>query len=228
MDDHTDASRKFRNCSPRLSEPSTSDCFSRLGATPTEDPEEELERYKLEAKQAYDTLIQMGGRPTRPIRPTPSWKKVLVGGELCYRYAEQVETLFYDIWYGYEPSPNISLTEADFIAGHWREERGRYKEELRRWQEFLDTQQWRRKHRPDFAKEEDTERQRYPHDPQLTASLKKRTDWKEYQAYFQKGIDRLKRGMKGDRRAVEAIQRKDAEVDWSTGLGKFRGLHHEG
>ncbi len=57
------------------------------------------------------------------------------------------------------------------------------------------------------------ERQRYQHDPQLTASLKKGTDWKEYEAYFQKGIDRLKRGMEGDRRAVKAIQRKDAEVD---------------
>ncbi len=72
------------------------------------------------------------------------------------------------------------------------------------------------------------ERQRYPHDPQLTASLNKLTDWKEYQAYFQWGIDRLKRGMEGDRRAVEAIQRNDPEVDWSTGLGKFRGSSHEG
>ena len=228
MDNHTDASTKFRNCSPRLSEPPTPDCSPRLSETPTEDHEDELERYKLESKQAYDTLIQMGGRPTRPIRPTPPWKKVLVGGELCYRYAEQVETLFYDIWYGYEPGPNTSLTEADFIMGHWQEERGRCKEELRRWQEFLDTQQWRREHRPDFAREEDMERQRYPHDPQLTASLKKLTDWKEYQAYFQKGIERLKRGMEGDRRAVEAIERKDLRVDWSTGLGKFRGSSHEG
>ncbi len=34
--------------------------------------------------------------------------------------------------------------------------------------------------------------------------------------------------MEGDRQAVEAIQRKDLEVDWSTGLGKFRGLYNEG
>ena len=214
MDDHTDASRKFRNCSPRLSEPPTPppDCSPSLSQTPIEDPEEELERYKLEAKQAYDTLIQMGGRPTRPIRPTPPWTKVPVGGEIWYRYTEQYEELFYDSWYGYKPGPNNSLTEADFIGGHWFQERGRCNEELRRWQDFLDAQQRKREHHPEFARQEDMERQRYPHDPQLTASLKKLKDWKEYQAYFQRGIDRLKRGMEGARRAVEAIQRTDPEL----------------
>lgn len=122
MDDHTDASRKLRNCSPRLSEPPTPapDCSPRLSETPTKDDEEIIERCKLEAKRAYDTLIQMGGRPTRPIRPTPPWKKVLVGGELCYRYAEQVETLFYDCS---KPGSNTSLTEADFITGYWVKEK---------------------------------------------------------------------------------------------------------
>ena len=227
MDDHTDASRKFRNCSPRLSEPPTPppDCSPSLSQTPIEDPEEELERYKLEAKQAYDTLIQMGGRPTRPIRPTPPWTKVPVGGEIWYRYTEQYEELFYDSWYGYKPGPNNSLTEADFIGGHWFQERGRCNEELRRWQDFLDTQQWRREHRPEVAKEEDMEWQRYPQDPQLTASLKKLKDWKEYQGYFQRWIDRCKQIIEGARRAVEAIQRKDPEVVMNN--GKVHGRSHK-
>ena len=72
------------------------------------------------------------------------------------------------------------------------------------------------------------EQQRYPHNPHLTASLNKLTDWKEYQAYFQRGINQLKRGMEEDRQAIEAIQRNDPEVDWSTGLRKFRGSSHEG
>ena len=71
------------------------------------------------------------------------------------------------------------------------------------------------------------ERQRYPQDPHLTASLKKSKEWKEYYAYYQRGIDRLKKGMEGDRRAVEAIERNGLGVDWSTGLGKFRGSSHE-
>ncbi|KAF6238662.1 hypothetical protein HO173_003168 [Letharia columbiana] len=212
--DPEDLEAKLRNCPPRLSEPPTPppDCSRSLSQTPIEDPVEMLERFKLEAKQAYDTLIQMGGRPTRPIRSTPPWTKVPVGGEIWYRYAEQYEELFYDSWYGYKPGPNNSLTEADFIRGHWRQERGRCNEELRRWQDFLDTQQRRREHHPEFAREEDMERQRYPQDPELTASLKKLKDWKEYQGYFQRWIDRLKRGMEGARRAVEAVQRKDPEV----------------
>ena len=69
------------------------------------------------------------------------------------------------------------------------------------------------------------ERQRYPHDPDLTATLKKLKNWKEYQAYFQRGINRLKRGMEEARRAVEAIQRKDPEVVVNN--GKVRGTSHE-
>lgn len=36
--------------------------------------------------------------------------------------------------------------------------------EQRRWQGCRDSQQWRREHRPDKAREEDVERQRYPRD----------------------------------------------------------------
>ena len=227
MDDHTDASRKFRNCPPRLSEPPTSppDCSRSLSQTPIEDDEEIIERCKLEAKRAYDTLIQMGGRPTRPIRCNLHWKTVLSGGELFYQETKEDEELFY---YGTaKPRRAPRPKEASVIVSHWVAEKMRLDEELQRWQDFLGSQQRRREHHPEFAREEDMERRRYPHDPQLTASLKKLKDWKEYQAYFQRGIDRLKRGMEGDRRAVEAIQRKDPEVDWTTGLGKFRGLDDE-
>lgn len=53
------------------------------------------------------------------------------------------------------------------------------------------------------------------------SKLKNLKDWKEYQVYFQRGIDRLKGGMERDRRAVEAIQRNDPEMNWSTGLGRI-------
>ena len=215
-----------RNCCPRLSEPAnlSPDCSPRLSETPTESDEEIIERCNFEAKRAYDTLIHMGGRLTRPIRPRPPWKKVFVGGELCYQYAELDETLFYECS---KPGQITTLTEAFFFSRHWVAEKNRLVEELRRWQDFLDNQQWRRDHRPEFAREEDMERQRYPQDPDLTASLEKLNNWKEYQAYFQRGIDRLKKGIERDRRAVEAIERKDPRVDWSTGTGRFRGSRHE-
>ena len=224
MDDHTDASRKFRNCPPRLSEPPTPppDCSRSLSQTPIEDDEEITERCKLEAKRAYDTLIQMGGRPTRPFRYNLHWKTVLFEGEQWYKDAED-EPLFY---YGTDkPSRGLSSTEASSLAWQWAAEKKRHVEELRRWQDFLDSQQRRREHHPEFAREEDMERQRYPHDPQLTASLKKLTDWKEYQTYFQRWIDRLKQTIEGGRRAVEAIQQKDPEV--VVNKGKARGRSHK-
>ena len=225
MDDHTDASRKFRNCPSRLSEPATppSDCSPRLSETPTEDPKKKMERYKLEANRAYDALIQMGGRSTRPIRCNLYWKSVLFGGEQFYQDTEEDEELFY--YRTAKPRRAPHPTEAGVIVSHWVAEKMRLDEELQRWQDFRDTQQWVREHHPEKAREEDMERQRYPHDPQLTASLKKLTDWKEYQVYFQRGIDRLNKGMEGARRAVEAIQRKDPEV--VVNKGKVRGRDDE-
>ena len=175
MDDHTDASRKFRNCLSRLSEPSTSppDCSRSLSQIPIEDDEEIIERSKLEAKRAYDTLIQMGGRPTRPFRYNLHWKTVLFEGEQWYKDAED-EPLFY---YGTDkPSRGLSSTKTSSLAWQWAAEKKRHVEELRRWQDFLDSQQRRRKHHSEFAREEEMKRQRYPHDSQLTASLKKLTD----------------------------------------------------
>ena len=221
MDNHTDTWRKFRNCSPRLSQPPTPppDCSSRLSETPFEEDEEIIERCKVEAKQVYDTLIQMGGRPTCPVRSNIHSKTVLFGGEQWYQDAEY-EPLFY---YGAaKPSRGLDSTEASSLAWQWAAEKRRHVEELRRWQDFLDTQQWRRDHRPEFAREEDMERQRYPQDPDLTASLKKLKDWKEYRGYFQRWIDRSKQIIEGARRAVEAIQRKDPEV--VVNKGKVRGL----
>lgn len=86
MNDYTDASRKFRNYPPRLSEPliPLSDYFSRLSETSIEDPKKKMERYKLEANRAYDALIQMSERSTRSIRCNLYWKNVLFGGEQFY------------------------------------------------------------------------------------------------------------------------------------------------
>ena len=183
-----------------------------------------MERYKLEANRAYDTLTQMGGRPTRPIRCNLHWKTVLFGGEQFYQETEEDEELFY---YGTDkPRRAPHPTEASVIVSHWVAEKMRLDEELQRWQDFLNTQQWRLDHRPEFAREEDMERQRYPQDPDLTASLKRLKDWKEYQGYFQRWIDRCKQIIEEARQAVEAIQRKDPEV--VVNKGKVRGRTDEG
>lgn len=189
--------------------------------TPVQSWEEIAEENKIEAREAYDTLIQLGGRPTGPIRPIPPWERYLDLGDMAYRFTEEYETLFHNSWHGNSPGCNPSLTEVGLIAMHWGAQCRRCREELRRWQGFCDIQQWRREHRPEFAREEDMERQRYPQDPHLTASLKKLKDWKEYQIYFQRAIDQYKERVEGAQRAVEAIQRKDPEVVLNK--GKVRG-----
>lgn len=212
---------QIRDCAPRTSEPPDSTGLSRdESETPDPPGPEQLE---IEAREAYDTLIQLGGRPTGPIRPNPRWKTVFFNGELTYRYAEEEEIIFHDkhCYFG-PPYRFVGLTEAQFFRLHWEQEKGRCQEELRRWQDFRDHQQWIREHRPDKATEEETERQRYPHDPHLTASLKKLKDWKEYQGLFQILFDSRKRRTERRRRAIEATQRKDPEavsnkgkVSWS-------------
>ena len=211
-DGHTDAMRKSRDCPPRSSEPPDTE-----DRTPSPDPPDvSAEKNKNWAEEAYNTLIEMGGRPTRQIRPVPPWIKVYLGGEHCYRDANPIERIFYDPRWSFTQGPQHSLTEAEYIQYHWIEESERCEEELRRWQDFHDTQRWRREHRPEFARDEDMERQRYPHDPHLTASLKKLKDWKEYQVYFQRRIDRCKKQMEALRQAVEALERgEDPQVVWS-------------
>ena len=56
---------------------------------------EKIERYQLAAKEAYDTLTQIGGRPTRPIRTKLHWKIVLDNGEQFYQDTKKDEKLFY-------------------------------------------------------------------------------------------------------------------------------------
>ncbi|KAI9764521.1 MAG: hypothetical protein M1835_007555, partial [Candelina submexicana] len=215
---------KLRDCPPRSSAPpQPEDPWPEGYETPGPDPPEvRAEQHKVEAEEVYDTLIQMGGRPTRPIRPIPPWKKVLIQGDLCYRYAEEIEVLFHSSWHGNSRGLHSTLTEADYIAAHWAAECSQFREELRRWQGFLDDQQWRREHRPEFAREEEIERLRYPQDPHVTASLKKLKDWKEYLVYFQRTIGVSKKRIEAARRAVEAIQRKDPEV--VANKGKVRRL----
>lgn len=217
MNNHTDAPRKLSNRPLRLSKtPNPEEPWPEGYETPAgyetpgpEPPEVRAESNKFGAKKAHDTLIQMGGRPTRPIRYNPRWKTVLLGGDLLHEDAEKIEVLFYEGSDARGSGPSRHWTEAGFIAAHWGAECRQFQEELRRWQGFRDVQQWIREHRPDKAREEDMERQRYPQDPHLTASLKKLKDWKEYRVYFQRGIDKCKKRIEGARRAVEAIERKD-------------------
>lgn len=121
MDNHTDVWRKFRDCPSRMSKsPSPEKAWSWEGdETPEPDPPKVVaQSNKNEAKEAHDTLIQMGGRTTGPMRPIPPWKRSIDLGDLSYEYAEEEETLLNSSWHGNDPDSAASSTEAGYIVGH--------------------------------------------------------------------------------------------------------------
>lgn len=211
---YTDALAQLRDCAPRMSGPPDSAGSSRTPSPPSDDVTAEQRR--IAAKEALDTLIQLGGRPTGPIQSNPRWRPVFLNGELCSPDAEQEGTMSYDLWYGSRPGRKPSLTEACWWKYHWRDEMFRCEKELRLWQRFRDDQQLLRELRPDRATEEETERQRYPQHPHLTASLKKLKDWKEYQGFIQRMIDNTSRRNNERRRAVEGTRCGGPGSVWST------------
>ncbi|KAL8652822.1 MAG: hypothetical protein Q9210_002459 [Variospora velana] len=205
---------KLRDCAPRTSEPPNSAGSSRTPSPPPDDVS--AEQHRIAAKEALDTLIQLGGRPTGPIQFNPRWKPMELNGELCFPDADREGTMSYDLWYSSRPSFKEVPTEACWWKYYWQDEMFRCEKELRLWQQFRDNQQLLRELQPDRVTEEETERQRYPQDPHLTASLKKLKDWKEYQGWIQRLIDNTKLKDDKRRRALEAIRRGDPELPWFT------------
>jgi hypothetical protein len=175
-------------------------------------PEIRAESNKIEAQKAYDTLIQMSERAIRPIRCNPRWKIVLWGGDLLYEDAEKIEMLFYEGSDFRDSDSGRHWTKTDFIAAHWGAECRQFQEELRRWQNFRDVQQWIREHRLNKAREKNMKRQRYSQDSHLKASLKKLKNWKKYQVYFQREIDKCKKRIEEIRLAMKTIERKNSKV----------------
>ncbi|KAL8907054.1 MAG: hypothetical protein Q9207_001634 [Kuettlingeria erythrocarpa] len=205
--DPLDLEAKLRDCAPRTSEPPDSAGSSR---TPSPPPDDVMaEQYRIAAKEALDTLIQLGGRPTAPIQSDPRWRPMELNGVLCFPDTDREGTMSYDLWYSSRPNCKEVPTEACWWKYYWDDEMSRCENELRLWQQFRDNQQLLRELRPDRVIEEETERQRYPQDPHLTASLKKIKDWKEYQGFIQRVMDKRKRLMDDRRRTLEAIRRGD-------------------
>ena len=87
-----------------------SECAALLTELSISRPQME-ERSELEAKQVYTTLVDTGGRPTRPIR--------LV---LDVYNTEHIDEYIYALY-------------------HWESEYSQFEEELREWKKFLDYRQ---------------------------------------------------------------------------------------
>lgn len=134
--------------------------------TPTD--KELLENYKRAAYRDHDTLVGMGGRPTRKVFEEPAGKAVF----------EKDQIRIFDE-HG-EPQGTVGPNE-DLTVHHWKTECVRFEEELDRWKEFRDYQ-------PGMVG--------YPllkctfnsdgTDQRLVEILVRLNDWREFQYYYQR------------------------------------------
>lgn len=167
-----------------------------------------MEEDKADAKQAYGTLIKMGGRPTHPLRSQPIWKTILINGFLYWRDEEL--------------KVDRCELEQNYIGSHWSRERTRFQEELRQWQRFRDFQQRVHDDQQDRGVNDNPNLQQQVEDQHLAACLTRLKDWREYRVYQQEKIESRQKWFGWCRRAVEAIEQRTSEVD----LDKltFKGL----
>ena len=137
--------------------------LNRRGRKPSQD--EMTARYEARAKQHYDQLVEMGGRPTRPLRLQPIWTATYKNG-LIYIIDTEGElqcTLSDDI---------------DPMSYHWQNERGQFSGELENWQKFRANQQ-KLQH---FDRLE-TELELENTDAGLLKALTSLSDWQEFEGF---------------------------------------------
>ncbi len=129
----------------------------------TPGPDDVMEENKVEAYQLYDTLIALGGRPSRQIREQPVWETTLVNGIVYYTDP-------------HDRRLGGSVEEEYYIHSHGDEEWTRCEEELERWQEFRVFQQ----RLVQLARRE-TDLDLETPDQKLVETLTKISDWQDFQ-----------------------------------------------
>ena len=85
-------------------------------------------RCEVRAKHDHDRLIDMGGRPTRPVRLQPIWNATYKHGLI----------------YISDKEGNLECTlseDIDPMNHHWSRESKQFREELQKWQQFREYQQ---------------------------------------------------------------------------------------
>ena len=125
--------------------------------------------FETRAKQAHDRLVEMGGRPSRPIRLQPTWKATYRDG-LIYISDNEGEL-------------DCTLSnDMDPMEHHWVEESTKFRGELEQWQIFRECQQkWQNNARLETQLELDNT------DAGLMEILIRLSDWQEFEI-FQKNI----------------------------------------
>lgn len=122
-------------------------------------------REEARAKQAYDQLIEMGGRPSRSIRLQPKW------------IATHRDSLIYITDKRGELECTLS-TDIDPMNHHWAEESAHFSKELENWQAFRKHQQ-----KSQVLGRPETRLQLDNTDARLIKDLTRLSDWQEFEVF---------------------------------------------
>lgn len=143
----------------------------------------------------HDTLVEMGGRPTRAVLEKPAWK--------AEYEKDQIRILNYDGELQFTLGPDEDLT-----YHHWSDECFRFSEELDRWKEFREWQQGM-EHQPLLNISFDPG----DTDQRLVEILIRLNDWREFQHYQQVKVGRTAMKTWSINQVVRNNMRKEATLD---------------
>lgn len=122
-------------------------------------------RDEARAKQAYDQLIQLGGRPSRSLQMQPTWNVAYIHG-FVFMTDDEGET-----------EGTIS-NDIDPMNHHWSEESEKFQRELERWQRFRACQR-----KSQHQERLDTELELDNTEEALIIYLTKLSDWQEFEMF---------------------------------------------
>ncbi|KAL8648372.1 MAG: hypothetical protein Q9210_005027 [Variospora velana] len=149
---------------------------------------------KVAAKLVYEALIQLGGRPSRPIRSRPIWGSDSIYGRFSgttdkiWKNHQARQGQSYD---GREEVHEFGENETKRVCNTWREELEQFAVELRDWQEFRAYQHGVRESQQSDPADAGADTLLQPQDELLKACRTKLKDWREYRLWHRAAIGAL-------------------------------------
>lgn len=149
---------------------------------------------KVAAKLVYEALIQLGGRPSRPIRSRPIWKPYNIYGR-CSGGTDKTRKQYQagqgQSYYGREEVHEFGENETKWVRNTWSKELEQFAVELRDWQEFRAYQQDARESQLSGPADAGADTLLQPQDELLKACRTKLKDWREYRLWHRAAIGAL-------------------------------------
>ncbi|KAL9016591.1 MAG: hypothetical protein Q9185_006061 [Variospora sp. 1 TL-2023] len=149
---------------------------------------------QVAAKLVYEALIQLGGRPSRPIRSRPIWESDSIYGRFSGgtdKTWKQYQAGQVHYYYGREEVHEFGENEIKSVRNTWVDELHQFAVELRDWQEFRAYQRDARESQQSGPADVGADTLLQPQDELLKAYRTKLKDWREYRLWHRAAIGAL-------------------------------------